>query len=129
MIARWIIAGFVLLLGVSAAFRFGGEYFFVQQSEGVVWAFVVAPLVMFLVTWALLKVLGVEQGDQAEAASVMALPGLTVGTYEINSFTAAFPNLDASLSGTFSALMFLSYAAVIATGILTSRLVAFNKSA
>jgi hypothetical protein len=126
MIARWIIAGFVLLLLVSGAFRFGGQYFFVSQSEGVVWAFIVVPLVMFLITWGLLKILGVEPGDQAEAASVIALPGLAVGTYEINSFTAAFPNLDPSLSGTFSALMFLSYAAVIATGILTSRLVSLD---
>ena len=128
MIARWFIVGFALWAAVTAAFWFGGQQFFRVNSEGVTWAFLVVPIVMFAVTWGLLKVLGVEPGDQSEAASVIALPGLFIGTYEINSFNVVFSKVDPALSGTFAALMFLSYAAIIASGILSSRLVAMQKS-
>ena len=50
------------------------------------------------------------------------VPGLLVGIYEINSFTNVFPNLDPSLGGSFAALMFACYAAVIIAGIVSSRL-------
>lgn len=123
MIARWLIVGFLLFIGISLGFRFGGQYFFVGGKDGLVWAFLVIPVLMFAITWGLLKVLAVDATDRSEAASVLALPGLAIGTYEINSFAAVFPNLDPNLSNTFAALMFLCYGAIIGSGILSSRLV------
>jgi hypothetical protein len=69
-----------------------------------------------------MKVMGVEAHDRAEAASIMAVPGLLIGIYQINSFQAVFPNLDASLDTSFASLMFACYAAVILAGIVASRL-------
>jgi hypothetical protein len=80
------------------------------------------PFALLVITFALLKIMKVAQADRAEAASIMAVPGLLVGIYEINSFTNVFPNLDASLGAEFAALMFACYTAVILAGIVTSRL-------
>ena len=129
MIARWIIVGFLLWLAITAGFYFGGNYFFIGGRQSLTWAFLLAPILMFIVTWGLLKVMGVESGDQAEAASVMTLPGLAIGTYEINNFGSVFPHLDPNLSHSFAALMFLCYGAIIATGILSSRLIGLDSKA
>jgi len=120
MIARWMIAGFVLWLLVTVAFRFVGED--VLNSSGVSWLFMVLPVIMFMLTWGLLTVFKVDATDRAEAAGIFAVPGLVGGVYEINSFRFVFPDVDASLGPSFSALMFASYAAVIIAGILSSRL-------
>jgi hypothetical protein len=122
MIVRWLIVGFVLWIAVALGFRFVGDQVFVGGPGGVSWMFMIAPVVMLIVTFLFLKVLNVAQTDRAEAASIMALPGLLVGIYEINSFTNVFPNLDPSLDTTFASLMFACYAAVIIAGIVTSRL-------
>ena len=60
MIARWIIVGFLLWLAITAGFYFGGPYFFVGGQQTLIWAFLLAPIVMFILTWGLLKVMGVE---------------------------------------------------------------------
>jgi hypothetical protein len=80
------------------------------------------PLAMLVITYGLLKIMGVEPTDRAEAASIMAVPGLLIGIYQINSFRIVFPNIDASLSTSFASLMFACYAAVILAGIVASRL-------
>lgn len=126
MIARWIIVGFLMWLAITAGFYFGGPYFFVGGQQTLIWAFLLAPIVMFILTYLVLKLMRVESGDQSEAASVMTLPGLAIGTYEINNFGSVFPQLDPSLSHSFAALMFLCYGAIIATGILSSRLVGLD---
>jgi len=46
---------------------------------------------------------------------------------EINSFHAVFPNLDPSLAQSFAALMYACYAAVILSGIVSSRLQQLEK--
>lgn len=122
MIARWMIAGFVLWLAVTLSFRFVGQEVFTAGTGGVSWLFMTLPLAMFAVTYALLKLLRVASTDRSEAASIMAVPGLLVGIYEINSFSAVFPNLDVALGPQFAALMFACYAAVIIAGIVSSRL-------
>lgn len=122
MIARWMIAGFVIWIAVAVAFRvIGGNVFNVGQ-DGVSWMFLTLPLILFGITYGLLKVMKVDPTDRGEAAAIIAVPGLLVGIYEINSFTNVFPNLDASLSTEFAALMFACYAAVIIAGIVSSRL-------
>ncbi len=122
MIARWMIVGFVLWLAITLAFRFVGQNVFTAGPGGVSWLFMTLPLVMFAVTFALLKMFRVNASDRAEAASIFAVPGLLVGIYEINSFQVIFPNLDPSLGASFAALMFACYAAVIICGIVSSRL-------
>jgi len=128
MIARWMIIGGVLWLLVTVAFRFFGQLGFTAGRDGVTWAFLLLPLLMFALTWITLKVFRVDPSDRAEAASIFAVPGLLFGIYEINSFAAVFPNLDPSLGPQFSALMFASFAAVIIAGIVSSRLQSIGNS-
>lgn len=122
MIARWMVVGFVLWLAVTLSFRFVGGDVFQTGAGGVSWLFMVLPITMFIVTYALLKMMRVEPSDRAEAASIFAVPGLLIGIYMINSYENVFPNLDASLEPEFAALMFACYAAVIIAGIVSSRL-------
>jgi hypothetical protein len=117
-----VIVGFLLWIAVAVAFRFFGQLVFSPGEDGVTWTFMVLPLALLVVTFLVLKALRVAQHDRAEAASVLAVPGLLVGIYEINSFTYVFPNLDPSLGPQFAALMFACFAAVIISGIVTSRL-------
>ncbi|MGQ0532100.1 MAG: DUF5367 family protein [Caulobacteraceae bacterium] len=122
MIVRWMIVGFAFWIAIALAFRFIGDSVFVPGAGGVSWLFMTLPLAMLVITYLFLKILRVAPTDRAEAASIMAVPGLLVGIYEINSFTNIFPNLDASLGSEFAALMFACYAAVIIAGIVSSRL-------
>lgn len=122
MIARWMVVGFVLWLAVTLSFRFVGQDVFQVGPGGVSWLFMILPITMFVVTYALLKMMRVEPSDRAEAASIFAVPGLLIGIYMINSYENVFPNLDASLEPEFAALMFACYAAVIIAGIVSSRL-------
>jgi hypothetical protein len=121
MIARWMIVGLVLWLAIAAAFRFVGQEV-LQPGDSLMWLFLTLPVGMLVVTYALLKMMRVAPTDRAEAASVMAVPGLLAGIYQITSYSAVFPNLDASLNGAFASLMFACYAAVIIAGIVASRL-------
>jgi len=121
MIARWMIVGFILWIIVAGAFRLAGDAVF-QAGGGISWLFLTLPLGMFVITYGLLKIMGVAPTDRAEAASIMAVPGLLVGIYQINSYALVFPNLDPALDATFASLMFACYAAVILAGIVASRL-------
>lgn len=121
MIARWLFVGFALWLAVSLAFRFVGESVFGAEG-GVPWLFMTLPIVMFALTYVLLRLLKVEMSDRAEAASIFAVPGLLIGIYEINSYEFVFPNLDPSLAPEFAALKFASYAGIILAGIVSSHL-------
>jgi hypothetical protein len=84
-------------------------------------------LIVFALTFVLLRLFGVDPSDRAEAASIFAVPGLLIGIYEINNFPAVFPNLDPNLGSTFAALMFACYAAMILSGIVSSRLQQLEK--
>jgi hypothetical protein len=121
MIARWMIVGFVLWILVAGAFRLVGQDI-LAPGAGVSWLFLTLPIAMLVITYALLKIMKVEPTDRAEAASIMAVPGLLIGIYQINSYALVFPNLDPGLSGAFASLMFACYAAVILAGIVASRL-------
>lgn len=122
MIARWMIAGFVLWLGVVLAFRFVGQDLFHTGPGGVSWLFLTLPFVMFAVTYLLMRLFKVGSSDRAEAASIMAVPGLLIGIYMINSYRNVFPNLDPSLQPEFASLMFACYTGMILSGIVSSRL-------
>lgn len=122
MIARWMIAGFVLWLLVTLAFRFVGQQLFQGGPGGVSWLFLTLPFIMFGLTYALLKLFKVAPTDRSEAASIFAVPGLLIGIYMINSYSNVFPNMDPSLAPEFASLMFACYAGVILAGIVSSRL-------
>lgn len=122
MIVRWLIAGFLLWLAVTLAFRFVGHSVFTPGPDGVSWLFMILPIIFLGVTYGLLKLLKVAPSDRSEAASIFAVPGLLIGIYQINSYNVIFPNLDASLAPQFASLMFACYAAVIIAGIVTSHL-------
>ena len=123
---RWLIVGVVLWAIVTAAFRFAGQMVF-TSGNGVTWLFMLLPLIIFALTFALIKLVRVDASDRAEAASVFAVPGLFFGIYEINNFSTIFPNLDPALGPTFGALMFACFAAVIISGIVSSRLQQLEK--
>ena len=112
MIARWMIAGFVLWAALTLSFRFLGDW--------ASWLFIAGPLLMFVVTHLLLEMFKVDRSDRTEAASIFALPGLLIGIYKINSFRFVFPNLDPSLGINFAAFMFACYIAVILAGLVAS---------
>jgi hypothetical protein len=122
LVSSRVVVGFLLWIAVAVAFRFYGQLVFHPGQDGVSWSFMILPLVLLVVTYLILKALGVAQTDRAEAASLLAVPGLLVGIYEINSFGYVFPNLDPSLGPQFAALMFACFAAVIIAGIVSSRL-------
>lgn len=120
MIARWLIIGFVFWLIIAAVFHFFGANILPTASGAVVWAFLVLPLAMFAITYALLKLFKVEPTDRSEAAGVFALPGLLIGIYQINTFQNMYPNLPMDTFNEFASLMYASYAAVIIAGVLSS---------
>ncbi len=122
MIVRWLLVGFLLWIAIALGFRFVGEQVFTTGRDGVSWLFMILPAALLVVTFAFLKILKVAPTDRSEAASIMAVPGLLIGIYTINSFQFVFPNIDQSLGPQFAALMFACYAAVIIAGIVTSRL-------
>lgn len=116
MIVRWMAVGFALWIAILLAFRFVGEWAFHEGPWGVPWLLLIMPLALWAITHLMLLALRVTPEDRSEAASIMAVPGLLVGIYEINSFGFVFPNLDASLASEFAVLMFACYAAVILGG-------------
>lgn len=120
LVSYRVIVGFLLWIAVAVAFAFYGHLVF--NGDGISWTFLILPVALLVVTFVIMKILGVAQSDRAEAASVLAVPGLLVGIYEINNFSYVFPNLDPTLAPQFAALMFACFAAVIISGIVTSRL-------
>ena len=122
MIVRWLAIGFAVWVAIALAFRFVGETVFTTGPGGVSWLFMLMPLALLVLTFLFLKVLNVAPTDRSEAASIMAVPGLLIGIYQINSFQNVFPHLDRSLRPELAPLMFASYTAVIVAGIVTSRL-------
>ncbi len=122
MIIRAVILGLVGWFAATLAFRFLGEKFFYPDAGGHLLLFIATPIAMVAVTWLAMKLLGVEPGDQAEAAIGVALPGMALDAYAVIEFSTVFPNLDPTLDGTFGALMLTAYAAIAFSGLLFTRL-------
>jgi hypothetical protein len=128
MIARWLAVGFGLWLIITLAFLFLGNADAVGHPLGasagdvVPWLLMVLPFVIFALTYFLLAILKVDPADRAEATGIMALPGLLIGIYEINSFAKLFPDIGPVYSGAFAGLMYSCYAAAILAGVVSSRL-------
>jgi hypothetical protein len=120
MIARWLIAGFVLWAIVMAGFNFALS----GPAVSMPWLFLTLPIVMFVLTFILFKVFKVDESDRAEAASIFTVPGMLIGIYLIQApKEQIFTNLTTpKLNVEFASLLFATYAAIIIAGIVFSRL-------
>ena len=122
MIIRAALLGLIGWFAATLAFRFLGEIFFYPDAGGHLLMFIATPIAMVAATWLAMKLLGVQSGDQAEAAIGLALPGMALDAYAIIEFSTVFPNLDPTLDGVFGALMLTAYAAIAFAGLLFTRL-------
>lgn len=122
MIIRAIFLGFLLWLGVAAAFRFGGQYFFLPDESLRLVTFLSAPVIGGVLGFIFLKLLGEASGDEGEAAIGLTLPVLLLNGFLTHEFATAFPNLDATLDATFGAWSLLFGASILFMGLWTTKL-------
>ncbi|MGE3304039.1 MAG: DUF5367 family protein [Hyphomonadaceae bacterium] len=122
MILRATLLGFLLWLAVTAAFRFFGQDFFYPGETRIYVMLVATPIVCAVLTVLVLRLLREAAIDRAEAAMGLALPGMALDVYAVNAFPNVFPNLDPTLDGAFAAINLAGYAAILLTGLVTTRL-------
>jgi hypothetical protein len=120
MIIRAMGLGFVLWLAVAAAFRFGGQFFFLPDARMV--AFLSAPIVGVAAAFLLLKLLHEARGDEGEASIGIALPTLFLNGFATHEFPNAFPNLDPTLDATFGAWTLLFVGSILFMGLSMTKL-------
>lgn len=122
MIIRAMALGFVLWLAVAAAFRFGGQYFFLPDESLRLVTFLSAPVVGLVLSFIFLKLLGEASGDEGEAAIGLALPVLLLNGFLTHEFATAFPNLDETLDATYGAWSLLFGGSILFMGLWTTKL-------
>ena len=122
MIMRAMGLGFLLWLLLAAAFRFGGQYFFLPDEGLRLITFLSAPVVGVVFALIFLKLLGEASGDEGEASIGLALPVLLLNGFLTHEFPTAFPNLDATLDATFGAWSLLFGASILFMGLWTTKL-------
>jgi len=115
MIMRAMGAGFLLWLAAAAAFRFGGDMFFLPDQR--VLAFLSAPVAGVAATFVLLKLLREARGAEGEAAIGIALPTLLLNAFLTHEFPRAFPNLDPTLDATYGAWSLLFCGSILFMGL------------
>lgn len=122
MIVRAIGLGFLLWLAVAAAFRLGGQHFFVPDEQFRLYTFLSAPAIGVLASWLILKLLREAPGDEGEASIGVALPVLFLNGFATHEFPRAFPNLDPTLDATFGAWTLLFVGSILFMGLSMTRL-------
>jgi hypothetical protein len=122
MIIRAMGLGFLLWLAVAAVFRFAGWYFFLSDATLMLVTFIAAPVVAFIATFVLLKLLKEARGDEGEAAIGLALPGLLLNAFLCYQFNTAFPAIDPALASTFGAWALLFGASILFMGLVMTQL-------
>lgn len=122
MIIRAMGLGFLLWLVVAAAFRFGGQYFFLPDESLRMVTFLSAPVIGAVLSFICLKLLGEASGDEGEAAIGLALPVLMLNGFLTHEYANAFPNLDETLDATFGAWSLLFGASILFMGLWTTKL-------
>jgi len=120
MIIRAMGLGFLLWLAVAAAFRFGGQYFFLP--DGRMMAFLSAPVIGVLAALVLLRLLKEARGDEGEAAIGVALPSLFLNGFMTHEFATTLPNIDPTLDATFGAWSLLFAASILFVGLSMTKL-------
>jgi hypothetical protein len=124
MIMRAMGLGFLMWLAVAAAFRFGGQYFFLPDESLRLMTFLSAPVIGIVLGYIFLKLLGEASGDEGEAAIGLALPVLLLNGFLTHEFPNAFPNLDATLDATYGAWSLLFGGSILFVGLWTTKLAA-----
>lgn len=122
MIMRAMGLGFLLWLAVAAAFRFGGQYFFLPDESLRLITFVSGAAAGLVLGFVFLKLLGEAAGDEGEAAIGLALPVLLLNGFLTHEFPTAFPNLDVTLDATFGAWSLLFGGSILFVGLLTTKI-------
>lgn len=121
MIIRAMFFGFLLWLAVAAAFRFGGQYFFLPDENLRLITFVSGAAAGLILGFIVLKLLGEAAGDEGEAAIGLALPVILLNGFLTHEFPNAFPNLDATLDATYGAWSLLFGGSILFVGLLTTK--------
>ena len=122
MIMRAMGWGCLLGLAVAAAFRFGGQYFFLPDQTPRLIAFVSAPVLGVFFAYVLLRLLREAPGDEGEAAIGVALPGMFLNGFIAHEFPRIFPNIDPTLDATFGAWALLFAASILFMGLSMTKL-------
>lgn len=122
MIIRAMGLGFLLWLAVAAAFRFGGQYFFLPDESLRLITFLSAPVVGVVVTFILLKLLHEARGDEGEASIGIALPTLFLNGFGTHEFSNVFPNIDPTLDSAFGAWTLLFVGSILFMGLSMTKL-------
>ncbi len=122
MILRAMGLGFLLWLAIVALFRFAGQYILTPDETQRMIAFVATPPIMWLVSYALLRLLKEARGDEAEAAIGLALPGLFLGAFVTHEFARVFPGMDPTLDSAFGGLVMFAFASVLFLGLCLTKL-------
>ncbi len=122
MIMRAMGLGFLMWLAVAAAFRFGGQYFFLPDESLRLVTFLSAPVVGAVLGYIFLKLLGETSGDEGEASIGLALPVILLNGFLTHEFPNAFPNLDATLDATFGAWSLLFGGSILFVGLWNTKL-------
>jgi hypothetical protein len=122
MIMRAMGLGFLLWLAVAAAFRFGGQYFFLPDESLRMVTFVSGGVAGLILGFIFLKLLGEAAGDEGEAAIGLALPVLLLNSFLTHEFATAFPNLDETLDATYGAWSLLFAGSILFVGLLTTKI-------
>ncbi len=121
MIIRAMFVGFLLWLAVAAAFRFGGQYFFLPDESLRLITFASGAAAGLILGFIGLKLLGEAAGDEGEAAIGLALPVILLNGFLTHEFPNAFPNLDETLDATYGAWSLLFGGAILFVGLLTTK--------
>lgn len=122
MIIRAMFLGFLLWLAIAAAFRFGGQYFFLPDESLRLITFISGAVAGLVLGFIFLKLLGEAAGDEGEAAIGLALPVILLNGFLTHEFPNAFPNLDATLDATFGAWSLLFGGSILFVGLLTTKI-------
>jgi len=122
MVLRAALLGLFLWLCSIMAFRVWGEIFYEAGTLGPAILFSLAAPASAGLTWALVRLLRVSPGDEAEASVGLAFPGMALNAFVLPSFGSVFPLLDPTLDGEFGGATLIASAAMIFTGLMLTRL-------
>ena len=122
MILRAMGLGFLLWLAVAAAFRLGGQVFFLPEEGARMIAFLSAPVLGVAAAWIILKLLREARGDEGEASIGVALPTLFLDGFATHEFPNVFPNIDPTLDATFGAWTLLFVGSILFMGLSMTKL-------
>jgi hypothetical protein len=122
MIIRAAGLGILLWLAIAVAMRFLGQRYFMPGEAYFLGMAAALFVAMPIVTFAGIRFLKAQRGDEAEAAIAMAFPGMLLNTFVVREFTTLFPDIDFTLDSTFAALMLFAYAVMIFTGLMMTRI-------